>query len=1202
MTTVLNNRTTKDMENFLGSHGTQSKFFHANEEATNMWIEALKKECENCDDIVPLMELIPWMMMRLPKDRPTSNQVFNCILNFETRHAFYGVCCGNDEVTVQSAYENYPLSYTESSFDEQLDHFPTTSDYDSAVIAQSTTSRSSPKESGDPSLGQSRLQDPLTSSNDPGNQMNKHVTTESDGKTASASSNLQNPAFFNTRAAASLYHSVFEFLGLKNRYAFRSISRSTMLTSRSAVPFILHCQWPACPSTATRNYFISKEHIEKHYRSIHETHEFSWSSLLASEGSIDSTTSHRIRKASPNSMAAILIQNKDREYSRPSSAWDSDDNKTESPLGPVSDPRRSKRHAQAESAKAQTPQTGLDSVKEGSSQSRAPRNPLPEGRPRETPPIIPNSDDKFSKKVSFHHGNLHQDEKHFPSQKTANERFGLLPNDRRPEPTAAPAPDENEEPDTYNYIAPEPLSLPSIGKGGRQKSAGVLPDNSRVPSYVLAGTNRFTSAEIDALVPRSSFSLQSPPLFVYGSFMFPSIVKAQASKSTKGIYSSRYQRRLVPDPRDWALASSSLKHVAEIMTPAVLKGYDRWKPTGLECATIIDSRATKGVLATENVNIPKGLRDLPDQEIFPGHVQGFVLFGFSEEVLKTCDEIFPLDHYRTKSDTETAKEKGEEHFKRKVVEVEIQLSNGRPRTFEALTYVWSRRNEVQARNSGLEGPWDINNFIKRPCFNQWSLADPGDDTWATEEDELAKTMRMSYMLAGDALGHAVSEGDVETVKELLTDGDDVNGACRPYGTPLQTAVVSGNEEMVRLLLKKDADVNTKGGQYQTALLAAVVCGHEELVGLLLRRKADVLTDCGFRVSALYQAVSHSDESIVYLLLEHGAWLSTGYAELLDVAAERGNHRIMDMLMEYDVRRLHLALPTYHGSLERRSRNMPKGQEVALTSGTVLRAVISQALILKGSHGTWQGRKGVLVLKAALEAGAPERVVDQIGDNLRTVSGLIDYFRGAAMEMLSPQPSSAKNLESRNDGNTIVEELDFSSDESTNDDATLVWNHNTRDRAMAKGSQTNRIPSFNLKFTSSSSDSKRTPDKRGQPRGRAASAESRTKLSIPNANRNVRAHSNTPGGTSLEVPRSRQRERAHSDSARNTSFSINPPDRHRRKVCSVCSGRGGRQGTGWSCTDCKGAPDSRCNACQGSGLIFSNRDRCRECGGSRFGYG
>ena len=805
---------------------------------------------------------------------------------------------------------------------------------------------------------------------------------------------------------------------------------------------------------------------------MHETHEFSWSSLLTREGDIGSTTSHRIRKASPNSiMTAVLVQNEDREYSGPSSAWESDKHQTKDPLEPTNDLRKSNLHTQAGSVKVSTRQLGPSSVKEISSRSQSPNNPLPEGRPSETHLNVSSSDVPRTRQTSSVYGDSHQDAKHVSFSKSENDRFNLLPDERRPEPTAALAPDENEESDKFEYIPPEPLSLPSIGRPG-QKVAAVLPDSSRVPSYVLASANRFTRAEIDNLVPLVPPyipSLRAPPLFVYGSFMFPSIVKAQARKSIKGIYSSRYQRRLVPDPIDWARASRSLKNVAEIMTPAVLMGYDRWKPEGLECAAIVDSGTTKDILSTEFI-MPKRLRNLPDQEMFPGHVQGFLLFGLSEEVFKSCDELFPLDHYRIKSETEATESKKKKLFRRQTVTVDVRLSSGRLSTLEAVTYVWAKQYSVRKRDSGLEGPWDINNFIKRPCFNRWSLAAPDDREWATEEAELAKTMKMTYILAGDPLGHAISEGNLEAVQELLADGDDVNGVCRPYGTPLQTAVVTGDEELVRLLLKTGADVNIKGGQYQTPLLAAVLCGHEEIVALLLRRKADVLTECGFHVSALYQAVSHSDESIVYLLLEHGAWLSTGYAELLDLAAERGNHRIMDMLMEYDVRRLHLALPTYHGRLKKGIQPFSKRQEVASTSGKILRAVIAQALILKGSHGQWQGRKGVLVLNAALEAGAPEGVIDRIGDNLMSISHLIDFFRNAAMDLLSTQSSTANKRESiAHNGRAVVEEIDSSIDEdSDNDDAT----RNRRDRTgthddamMTTVRSTIEIP--RLKLTSSS---------------------------------------------------------------------------------------------------------------------------------------
>lgn len=120
---MLNNRVIREMKAFFSDNGTQSEYFWANQEATSLWIKKLKNESESRDDTEPLKELIPWMLQKLAKDRPTAQQVVNCILNLETRHAFYGMCCGNDDVTVESTYDDLPPSYTEGNIDDPLERF-----------------------------------------------------------------------------------------------------------------------------------------------------------------------------------------------------------------------------------------------------------------------------------------------------------------------------------------------------------------------------------------------------------------------------------------------------------------------------------------------------------------------------------------------------------------------------------------------------------------------------------------------------------------------------------------------------------------------------------------------------------------------------------------------------------------------------------------------------------------------------------------------------------------------------------------------------------------------------------------------------------------------------------------------------------------------------------------------------------------------
>ena len=790
-----------------------------------------------------------------------------------------------------------------------------------------------------------------------------------------------------------------------------------MLTELRGALSILHCLWPGCSLNLNKQLFTRKESLQEHYRSTHGTHDFSWSCLLddSRAGIIHPDTTAAVPAIG---VTQILDEQKDQGSSK---------------IPDVKSKVAARSPESVASPKIYVSRPDSPAIdREGDAESKA--NNVDKRGVRFEETQNGNKEIGETGKIGF-----------------SNTRFTLLPDDRRPEPTTMPPSheEENIDPDAYFDIVPEPLCLPSIGRGFGKES---LPSASRAPSYVLAGTNRFTNAEIEAFMSQSYLTITGPPVFVYGSFMFPSIIKAQADRSLKGTYSPRYQRRLAPSVQDWARANLSLKHTAEIMTPAVLKGFDRWRPRGLRCAAIQDSRLTRNVIELDDPRLPRGLEHVPIAKLLPGYVQGFLVFGLSEEALKTCDELFPLKECqsrnwqrspmaRSRSRSREKKSDGlheelpKEHFLRKKVNVDIELKDGRIRNLEAFTYIW-------AHKFGLEGPWNINDFIKRPCFTSSSESQKNDETWRAEEHELAKTMKMVYALPGDALARAVKEGNTQAVEALLDDGDDVNGACHLYGTPLQTAVVTGSEEMVRFLVDEGADVNKKGGTYHTPLLAAVVCGHEKIASLLLRHQAEVLVDCGRYVSALYQAVSHSDEEIVYLLLERGAWLSQGYNELLDLAAERGNEAIMDLLVEYDVRRIHYDLRAYReyrGRLERRNKYSNKGQELSMTSGAVLRAVISQALMLKGSHGTWQGRKGVEVLKAALEAGAPESVIDSIGDNLKTVSSVIDYFRNAVTELMNPQPPSTKNLESSLDGDANIEEVsDFSeSSDGPDDHAKLV---------------------------------------------------------------------------------------------------------------------------------------------------------------------
>ncbi|XRG78466.1 ankyrin repeat domain-containing protein [Rossellomorea sp. GAMAL-10_SWC] len=165
---------------------------------------------------------------------------------------------------------------------------------------------------------------------------------------------------------------------------------------------------------------------------------------------------------------------------------------------------------------------------------------------------------------------------------------------------------------------------------------------------------------------------------------------------------------------------------------------------------------------------------------------------------------------------------------------------------------------------------------------------------------LAQSFFDGYLSAETPLTQAVLDNDIEQVKELIDEGEDVNELNRDHESPLLKASYTDGEplnlEMLKLLLDNGANPTIGDADDWTILHAAAYLGDKEAIDLLLKYGADINQPDNVGETPIFDTIYEVDDLKTFqYLIKKGADLSIKNVDgmtLKEVAKENGAKKIL----------------------------------------------------------------------------------------------------------------------------------------------------------------------------------------------------------------------------------------------------------------------------------------------------------------------
>ena len=226
--------------------------------------------------------------------------------------------------------------------------------------------------------------------------------------------------------------------------------------------------------------------------------------------------------------------------------------------------------------------------------------------------------------------------------------------------------------------------------------------------------------------------------------------------------------------------------------------------------------------------------------------------------------------------------------------------------------------------------------------------------------------------------------DLERVRQLIQDGQDVNRGDSDGRTPLMAAAYNGHDQMVHELIRAGADVNRKNNIKQTALHWASSRGHSNVVTTLAEAGANLNVQDEDGMTPLMEAAFCNFVNVVVELIRAGADVSVvSSRECLSVAAgstalhfaaKMNTIKCGVLLVEagadMSTRNKDFKSPLDHASHDFRQHALHKASSLGLSNGV-------KTLAKAGANLNGQDERGMTPLMKAAYMGHPNVVVELI---------------------------------------------------------------------------------------------------------------------------------------------------------------------------------------------------------------------------------